>query len=125
MNLVRPILLFYQEEATSEELALEKLPPNKLPREVYQMQDSALQAVKDALPGNGWVELATEEEEEEGEISYVVALNKKGEYEISDRTGTPYPNLRPPLKAGGSDAARQVVKRLVHLGVCRAYEKLR
>jgi hypothetical protein len=115
VNLVRPVLLFYQEQGTSEELNLEKLSPNKLPPEVYQMQDSALQAVKNALPGNGWVELATEEEEEEGEISYVVALNDRGEYEIGDRPGKPYPNLRPPLKAGTPDAAQQVVKRLVHL----------
>lgn len=124
VNLVRPVLLFYQEEATSEELKLEKLPPNKLPPEVYQIQDSALQALKDALPGNGWVELATAKEEEEGEISYVVALNDKGEYEIGDRTGNPYPNLRPPLKAGTPDAAQQVVKRLVHLAKYHAIAEL-
>jgi hypothetical protein len=91
-----------------------------LPSELLKIQTAALTAVKAAIPrtGKGWVELASEGEH------YQVAINTSGEYEICDRNGTPFPNLRPPLLVGDSDAAENVVKRLVHLTKYQAAQEL-
>jgi hypothetical protein len=116
INLVRKVLLFEQEEATSAEIANPPLPDDKLLPEIFKQQKSALDAIAQALPGNGWVELAAEVvdiEDDEG-VAYQVALNNQGEYEICDRTGHPYGNMFP-IKLGEPDAAKTVVKRLVHL----------
>lgn len=85
----------------------------------------AFEAIKKALPGNGWVELAAEkvtEDDFEG-VAYQVAVNDKGEYEICDRTGHPYKNV-PPVKISDPDAANTVVKRLVHLAKYHATAEL-
>ncbi|MBD2183407.1 caspase family protein [Planktothrix sp. FACHB-1355] len=76
----------------------------------------AFKAIKEALPGNGWVELAEEkvtEDDDEG-VAYQLAVNDKGEYEICDRAGHPYKNIAP-VKISDPDAAATIVKRLVHL----------
>ncbi len=127
-NLVRKVCLYYQKEATAEERVLEQLPPDKLPPEVYAVQNSALEAVRDALQANTWVELvpdrkAGEEADSEG-LKYMVALNVKGEYEICDSVGMPYENLRPAVKPNGLEAAQTIVKRLVHLAKYHATEQL-
>jgi Caspase domain len=85
----------------------------------------AFEAIKKALPGNSWVELAAEkvtEDDDEG-VAYQVAVNDKGEYEICDRAGIPYKNIAP-LKVSDSDAATTVVKRLVHLAKYHATAEL-
>jgi hypothetical protein len=91
-----------------------------LPSELLKIQTDALAAVKTAIKrcGKGWVELASEGEH------YQVAINTSGEYEICDRNGTPFPNLRPPLLVRDSDAAENVVKRLVHLTKYQAAQEL-
>ncbi len=91
-----------------------------LPLELLKIQTAALTAVKAAIPrtGKGWVELASEGEH------YQVAINTSGEYEICDRNGTPFPNLRPALLVGDPDAAESVVKRLVHLTKYQAAQEL-
>jgi hypothetical protein len=116
VNLVRKILLFEQKEAKSEEVAKHPLPDDKLLTEIFEQQKEGLEAIKNALPGNGWVELAEDVvdiADDEG-VAYQVALNNKGEYEIGDRTGHPYSNMIP-IKLSEPDAAEKVVKRLIHL----------
>jgi Caspase domain len=130
-NLVRKACLYYQESATQEQMALEKLPPDVLSPDVYAIQETALQAVKDALQDNKWIELVgdrngskvSQEKDSEG-VKYMVALNEKGEYEICGSAGTAYPNLRPAVKPSDPNAAQAIVKRLVHLAKYHAAEQL-
>lgn len=82
-------------------------------------EKEALQAVKDALNENKWIELDGDKP-----IQYMVALNENGDYEIGDSAGTPYSNLRPAIKPGDPDAAKTIVKRLVHLAKYHAAEQL-
>jgi hypothetical protein len=112
-------------------MALEKLPPDTLPPDVYAIQQTALQAVKDALKDNKWIELVGDrqasqigQENDSQGIKYMVALNESGEYEICDSVGIPYPNLRPALKPSDPDAEQTIVKRLVHLAKYHAAEQL-
>lgn len=116
VNLVRKVYLFKQEEASTKDLAEPQLPSDKLVPEIFKQQEKSLEAIKNALPGNGWVELAEEvvaDDDDEG-VAYQVALNNNGEYEICDRTGHPFQGISP-IKASEPDAAARVVKRLVHL----------
>ena len=124
VDLVKQVLLWYKEEATPEEINQKPFLLNKLPSEVYAVQEKALEAVKNALEGNGWVELVTDESEAE-EIRYQVAVNEKGEYEICDRSGQLFPNLRPTLKVDDPNSAVKVVKRLVHLAKYHSIEELK
>jgi hypothetical protein len=107
-NLVRKISLLSLEEAHSEE-------------------EKAFQNIKDALGiGKGWIKLADDENQDNqvDAADYIITVNKSGEYEICDRTGTPFPNLRPPLKISDTNAANQLIKRLVHLAKYHATETL-
>jgi hypothetical protein len=92
---------------------------NQLPKNQV-LPSAALTAVKTAIPrtGKGWVELTSEGEH------YQVAINTSGEYEICDRNGTPFANLRPPLLLSDPNAAESVVKRLVHLTKYQAAQEL-
>jgi hypothetical protein len=114
--LVRKVRLFEKQEDSTNQL-----PKNQvLPSELLKIQTTALTAVKAAIKrtGKGWVELASEGEH------YQVAINTSGEYEICDRNGTPFPNLRPALLVSDADAAENVVKRLVHLTKYQAAQEL-
>ncbi|MCP6760015.1 MAG: caspase family protein [Fischerella sp. CENA71] len=111
VDLIRGIRLV---ECTPENTKLEDLPPKEINQQV------ALQAVADALAGNGWVKLVAGEEV----ADYQVSINKHSEYEICEPTGQPFPNLRPPLKVGETDAPAKLVKRLVHLTKYKATEEL-
>jgi hypothetical protein len=114
--LVRRVRLFEKQEDSTNQL-----PKNQvLPSELLKIQTAALTTVKAAIPrtGKGWVELVSEGEH------YQVAINASGEYEICDRNGTPFPNLRPPLLVSDADAAENVVKRLVHLTKYQAAQEL-
>lgn len=90
----------------------------KLPLSVDQ--DAALQAVQQALTGSGWIEVARQGEQ----VSYQVAVNELGEYEIWDVSGRLISNLRPALNIGGPQAASVVVSRLVHLAKFYALKEL-
>ncbi|MEH2124299.1 caspase family protein [Nostoc sp.] len=122
INLVRKVSLFHQEKATLEELAQSKLPSNILRSEIFERQDAALEAIKNALPGNGWVELAEEfvSTDDDAGIDYIVAVNNVGEYEISDSSGIPFKNINSPLKIDDSGAPATIVKQLVHLAKYKA-----
>ncbi|MGI8501610.1 MAG: caspase family protein [Hassallia sp.] len=114
--LVRRIRLFEKKDDRTNQL-----PKNQvLPSELLKIQTAALTAVKAAIPrsGKGWVELVSEGEH------YQVAINALGEYEICDRNGTPFPNLRPAVLVSDRDAAESVVKRLVHLTKYQAAQEL-
>lgn len=111
-DLVREVRLYKKTEA--------ELSENELTSEILNIQESALQAIADSLPENGWVELASEDSEE-SDISYQVDLTVDTEaenkviYQICDRLGTPIPHLRPPIKVKDPEAAKKIVARLIHL----------
>jgi hypothetical protein len=81
---------------------------------------AALQELHDASGGRPWVELAADGES----AQYQVSINAKAEYEIADRTGAPYINMRPALRIVDADAAAGVVRRLVHLAKYHATQQL-
>ena len=109
VDLVRGVRLFKKEVGEKD---------NQLPQAIKDREDAALNAVKEALAGNGWLKLADAQQKED----YQVAVNQKGEYEIC--VGTPIENLTPALKIDDSDAPQQVVKRLVHLVKYQAIQQL-
>ncbi|MDF5724716.1 MAG: caspase family protein [Rhizonema sp. PD37] len=111
VDLIRGIRLV---ECTRENTKFEDLPPKEI------NQSAALQAVAIAATQNGWVKLVGNKEV----ADYQVSINKLGEYEICEPTGKPFPNLRPPLKVGETDAPDKLVKRLVHLTKYKATEEL-
>lgn len=110
IDLVQPVRLFDQ-----------KLPgqgDNQLPPDLVPGQRAALDQVRRAMAGNGWVVEAQAEES----ALYQVAVDRQGNYEIC--RGMPIPNLRPPLAINDPAAASQVVQRLVHLARYQAVHSL-
>ena len=91
---------------------------DKLPSEINQ--DAALEKVKNALKDAKWVELAKDNENAE----YQVAINAESEFEIWDRVGQPFENLRPPLKINDPQSPSRLVQRLVHLARYHAIGQL-
>ena len=91
---------------------------DQLPQELGDKQASALEKVRQAIQGNGWV---TEVQGNE-EGHYQVAVGRKGEYEIC--MGTPIKNLTPALSIDAPDSPAGVVKRLVHLAKYKSIEAL-
>lgn len=91
---------------------------HELPSNLVDRQKEALDKVRQALAGNGWVV-----EEKAGESAlYQVALDREGHYEICKNM--PLPNLRPLLSIDDSTAPQRVVDRLVHLAKYQAVESL-
>ena len=91
---------------------------NELPPNLVSRQKDALDKVRQALAGNGWVV-----EEKEGESAlYQVAIDENGNYEICK--GMPIPNLRPLLPIDDPTAPKTVVDRLVHLAKYQAVQTL-
>ncbi len=91
---------------------------NELPSNLVSRQKEALDMVRQALAGNGWVV-----EEGEGETAlYQVAIDREGNYEIC--RNMPIPNLRPLLPIDDPTAPKRVVARLVHLAKYQAVESL-
>jgi hypothetical protein len=74
-------------------------------------QPKALENVANALKTTKWVELANDNENAE----YQVAVNDKSEFEIWDRVGQPFVNMRPSLKTNDPQSAASLVQRLTHL----------
>lgn len=112
VDLVRRVRLFDEKEAGDKE--------HELPPEWVGKQKEALEPVRQALAGNGWV--VEVQPGDNQEAHYQVAVGRNGEYEIS--IGTPIKNLRPPLQIGAPEAAEGVVKRLVHLARYQAVQAL-
>lgn len=71
----------------------------------------ALDDLEGELAGAGWVELA----EGDAPADYQVTVNRKGDYEVLERSGAPLSRLWPPVHASEQGAAGKVVSRLVHL----------
>jgi len=112
VDLVRRVLLLDNKEAGDKE--------HQLPAELVDKQQEALEKVRQALAGNGWVVEVKAGDKEKSH--YQVAVGREGEYEISSET--PLKNLGKPLQIDASDAALGVVKRLVHLAKYQAVQAL-
>lgn len=110
--LVSRVLLLNNKEAGDLE--------HELPTELVDKQQAALEKVRQALTGNGWV--VEVKAGDELKSDYQVAVGRDGEYEISRET--PLKNLGTPLKIDAPEAAIGVVKRLVHLTKYQAVQAL-
>ena len=112
IDLVRRVRLFDQKQVGERE--------NELPPELVGKQKEALETIRQALAGNGWVvELQPDDKQE---AYYQVAIALDGEYEIC--IGMPINNLRPALKIDDSNAAKGVVNRLVQLAKYQTVQEL-
>jgi hypothetical protein len=91
---------------------------NELPEQWASRQLEALEKVRQALLGNGWVVEVNADES----ALYQVAIDRAGYYEIC--IGVPIPNLRPLLAIEDVTAPQRVVDRLVHLAKYQAVQSL-
>lgn len=110
--LVRRVLLLDNKEAGDKQ--------HQLPAELVDKQQEALEKVRQALAGNGWVVEVKAGDEEKSH--YQVAVGRDGEYEISSET--PFINLGKPLQIDTPEAAVATVKRLVHLAKYQSVQSL-
>ncbi len=101
VDLIRKVRLFAEKQAGDRE--------QDLPADLVDKQTAALEKVRQALIGNGWVVEVKEGEE----AHYQVAVSRDGTYEIC--IGMPIKNLRPALSIDDPEAPKKVVARLVHL----------
>ena len=101
IDLVRKVRLFDRKVAGERE--------QDLPADLVEKQSAALDKIRQALQGNGWVLEAKADEKS----YYQVAVAKDGTYEIC--IGMPIENLRPALSIDDPEAPQKVVDRLVHL----------
>ena len=92
---------------------------NELPAKLFEKQATALEKVRQAMQGNGWVR-EVQSESEEGH--YQVEIGREGEYEISRLT--PIENLTPALNIDAAESPAEVVKRLIHLSKYQAAQDL-
>ena len=110
VDLIRKVRLFAEKQAGDKE--------QDLPAELVDKQTAALEKVRQALAGNGWVVEVKEGEE----AHYQVAVGRDGTYEIC--IGMPIENLRPALSIEDPDAPKKVVARLVHLAKYQSVQAL-
>ncbi len=110
VDLIRKVRLFAEKQTGDQE--------QDLPADLVDKQTAALEIVRQALVGNGWVV----EVEEGEEAHYQVAVGKDGTYEIC--IGMPIKNLRPPLSIEDPEAPQKVVARLVHLAKYQSVQAL-
>jgi len=104
LELKHPVRLFVKDVGDAE---------NQLTTELADKQTAALEKVRQAMQGNGWLLEAKENEESQ----YQVAVGRDGNYEICKTM--PITNLTPALSIDDSEAPAKVVERLVHLGKYR------
>jgi Caspase domain len=118
-SLIKKVSLFMQEAATPEELAQADLPANKLRPELFAKQSGAFEAIRTAIvAGKGWVELDENiAQEDNGDlVSFIVAVNNQGEYEICPGGSfEPFENINPPLSVDDAESPGKLVQRLLHL----------
>lgn len=110
IDLIRKVRLFASKQAGDKE--------QNLPADLVEQQTSALEKVRQALVGNGWVVEVKEGEE----AHYQVAVSKDGTYEIC--IGMPITNLRPALSIEDSEASKKVIDRLIHLAKYQSVQAL-
>lgn len=110
VDLIRKVRLFDRKQEGDRE--------QDLPADLVDRQTPALEKVRQALTGNGWVV-----EVKDGEEGYYqVAVGRDSAYEIC--IGMPIKNLRPPLSIENPQAPKKVVDRLVHLTKYQAVQEL-
>lgn len=112
VDLVRRVLLLDNKEAGDKE--------HQLPAELVDKQQEALEKVRQALAGNGWVVEVKAGDDQKSH--YQVAVGRDAEYEISSET--PFKNLAKRLQIEAKEAAAAAVKRLVHLAKYQAVQSL-
>lgn len=110
VDLIRRVRFFDEKQAGEQE--------NELPASLVNQQTAALEAVRQALMGQGWLAEVKADES----ADYQVAVGREGDYEIS--MGSPIQNLRPSLSIEDATAAQQVVERLIHLAKYQAVQSL-
>lgn len=91
---------------------------DQLPPAIFAQQEAALNGVKAAIEGNGWLRLSDDRQREDLQV----AINREGEYEIA--IGRPLENIRPAQDITKPNAAPELVKQLVHLGKYLAVQSL-
>lgn len=111
VDLVQAVNLFKKQAGTED---------NQLPSELLAKQDAALDAIRKAMEGNGWLKEVTANQRKE---HFQVSINKEGEYEIA--RGLPIDNLLPVVKIDELNTAKEIVKRLVHLAKYEAVQGLK
>ncbi|MBW4537812.1 MAG: caspase family protein [Myxacorys chilensis ATA2-1-KO14] len=120
VELVRKVRLFEKTVGDGEA---------ELPAELAGQQRSHLDAIRQAMQKNGWVNELAPEETEEAHYQVAIAAQASegiapgGTYEIC-AVGRPIENLRPPLNVNDAASAEGVVKRLVHLAKYEAVKAL-
>ncbi|MCX6046539.1 MAG: caspase family protein [Chloroflexi bacterium] len=87
------------------------------------LEDAAQKGLLEATlasEGKGFVTLASAD----ARVDFQVTINAQQAYEIWDPAGKPLANLRPAIQVNEPDAARKVVRRLVHLAKYRNVQLL-
>lgn len=110
IDLIRRVRLFDRKQAGDKE--------NELPADLVSKQTAALEKVRQALAGNGWLVEVKDGEE----AHYQVAVGRDGAYEIC--MGMPIKNLRPALSIADPEAPKKVVDRLIHLAKYQSVQAL-
>ena len=110
VDLIRKVRLFADKQAGDRE--------QDLPLNLVEQQSVALEKVRQALVGNGWIVEVTDGEEGH----YQVAVGRDGSYEIC--IGMPIANLRPALSITDPEAPQKVCDRLVHLAKYQSVQAL-
>lgn len=91
----------------------------QLPLALADKQAAALEKVRQAMQGNGW--LMEVEAEQEGHFQ--VSVGRSGDYEV-DNKGKLITNLTPVLSIDDDESPDKVVQRLVHLGKYQSAQEL-
>lgn len=110
VDLIRKVRLFADKQAGDRE--------QDLPLNLVEQQIPALERVRQALAGNGWIVEVNDREEGH----YQVAVGRDGTYEIC--IGMPITNLRPALSIADPQAPQKVCDRLVHLAKYQSVQAL-
>jgi hypothetical protein len=110
INLIRKVRLFDRKQEGDRE--------QDLPADLVDKQTAALEKVRQALVGNGWLDEVRSGEE----AHYQVAIGRNGEYEIC--IGMPIKNLRPALSIEEPEAPNKIVQRLIHLAKYQSVQAL-
>ena len=91
----------------------------QLPPALADKQAAALEKVRQAMQGNGW--LMEVEDEQEGHFQ--VSVGRSGDYEV-DNKGQLITNLTPALSIDDDESPDKVVQRLIHLGKYQSAQEL-
>ena len=81
--------------------------------------DRVEEIIRDEQQNKGFVTLASDKR-----VDYQVTVDKNGQYEVWDKAGVVFENLRPPIAIDESGAAERLVQRLVHMSKYQSVEQL-